>query len=109
MFPQVSSDSVKMSYQKLVTWDDDIGEDESTSICRKSATNSLRKRIKSVICHSPLNSNYRNAGSYHSLPNSPRKTNVTFFRFNGRKKGESEENLITYDAEDDNYPSVTKG
>ncbi len=84
-----------VSYQKFVTSEDDNWDDgDANPVCRKSSSNSFRKRIKSVIYHSSLNSNYRCAESYHSLPNSPKKCNISFFRFTGRKKGDSEEKLL---------------
>lgn len=92
-----------MSYQKLVTSEDDAWDDDTkTTFLRKTNSNSFRKRLQSVIYPSSLNSNYRYANSSHSLPNSPKKSNISFFRVNGRKKGDSEERLIQQEDEEDN-------
>lgn len=92
-----------MSYQKLVTSDDDIWDDEAkASVFRKSNTNSFRKRLKSGIHLSSLNLNYRCSKASHSLPNSPKKSNISFFRINGKCKGDSEEKLLLLrEGEDD--------
>lgn len=92
-----------MYYQKLVTSEEDKSEDDETTVCRKIKSNSFRNRIKSVIYQSSLNSSGRYGETYHSLPNSPKKCNISFFRFNGRKKGDSEEKLLIQDGEDDDF------
>lgn len=85
-----------MSYQELVASDDDIWDCDTKTVYKKSKTNSFRKRFQSVIYLSSLNSNYRSAKASHSLPNSPKKNNVSFFRMNTRKKDDSEVRLIEY-------------
>lgn len=91
-----------MSYQKLVCLEDDLCDgDSKTTVFKKSHTNSFRKRFKSVIHQSSLNSNYRCAKVSHSLPNSPKKNTVSFFRVNARQKGDSTEKLQEYFHEGD--------
>lgn len=91
-----------MSYQKLVCLEDDVCDgDSKTTVCKKSHTNSFRKRFSSVIHQSSLNSNYRCAKATHSLPNSPKKNTISFFRINARQKSDSEEKLLEYDEGDD--------
>lgn len=91
----------EMSYQKLITSEDDNFEEDSKTVCRKIKSNSFRNRIKSVIYPSSLNSNGRYTETCHSLPNSPKKCNISFFRFNGRKKGDSEERLLIQNGEEE--------
>lgn len=100
-----------MSYQKLVCLEDDVcdGGDSQTTVCKKSHTNSFRKRFKSVIYQSSLNSNYRFAKATHSLPSSPKK-NFPFFRGNTGQKGDSEEKLQEYFYDsDEGDDEETKG
>lgn len=93
-----------MSYQKLVTSEEDDTWDVDTykTVCNSNNSNSFRKRLKSVMYPSSLNANHRFAKSSLSLPNSPKKSNISFFRVSSRNKGDSEERLIMQESEEDN-------